>query len=57
MLGRQVGFDETAAALVVGFSRRLNQQLVPEDLTEFEISLAQQLAKEKYSSSEWLNRK
>ncbi|MFY9423567.1 MAG: biotin/lipoate A/B protein ligase family protein [Bacillota bacterium] len=57
VLGRQVGFDETAAALVVGFSRRLNQQLVPEDLTEFEISLAQQLAKEKYSSSEWLNRK
>lgn len=57
VLGRSVGFDETAAALIRGFSRRLKHQLVAESLTQSEIDLAQELARVKYSSSEWLNRK
>jgi len=57
VLGRPVSFDETVNALVVGFSRRLNEELKPENLTQFELDLARKLALEKYGNSEWLNRK
>jgi len=53
VLGRDVGFDETADALAAGFVDALGCSLVPGDFSSAELALAEQLAHDKYASAAW----
>ncbi len=52
-LGRPVSVQEAYEALKEGFSRALGVELVPGELTDFELELAERLKEAKYSSDEW----
>ncbi len=52
-LGKDVSFDEIKRALKEGFEKALSIRLINGQPTDFEISLAEKLKKEKYSSKEW----
>lgn len=53
ILGREVSWEEAAQAVAGGFARALNLQLEPEELTPWEVNVAQQLRREKYTSDHW----
>lgn len=56
LLGREVGFDETAAALAAGFAGAwsgLGIELEEGRLTDRELEAARRLAAEKYSTRDW----
>jgi len=56
LLGREVGFDEAAAALAAGFAQAwsgLGVELEEGHLTERELEAAKRLAAEKYSTRDW----
>lgn len=55
-LGRDVSLGEVRDAMLMGFRRALNVELVPGRLTEYEEGLARELRK-KYSSPEWIYRR
>jgi lipoate-protein ligase A len=52
LLGREVTFDEAAAAFIRGFREAFNLLLAPSSLTQFEEEQAASLRK-KYTSEEW----
>jgi lipoate-protein ligase A len=52
-LGREVTWDEAAAAMTRGFAEALNLELVETPLTEREKELAEQLRAEKYATEGW----
>ena len=52
-LGRPVRVEEAYEALVQGFSEALNARLEPGELTEFELRLAEELYRTKYTREEW----
>lgn len=56
-LGRKPEFSEVAEALKLGFEEALGVKLVPQALTEKEISLAEKLRREKYATREWTYRR
>ncbi|MEM2142645.1 MAG: biotin/lipoate A/B protein ligase family protein [Candidatus Thorarchaeota archaeon] len=53
VLGRDVGFEETADALRDGFASALSLRLVPGTLSDAEKELAARLVREKYSTDAW----
>jgi lipoyl(octanoyl) transferase len=55
--GRPIGFDEAADALAVGFEGALEITLVEQELTETERAWALELARDKYGSHDWTERK
>lgn len=52
-LGREVTFDELAAALEAGFADAFGVELVPADLSPGERARAEQLVADKYANDEW----
>ena len=52
-LNRDVSFDEVASSLKQGFSKAFEVDLVEEDLSDIEISLAEELRSKRYSSETW----
>lgn len=52
-LGYSVPFDEVARHLAAGFAQALNLQLIPGQLSEYELALAEKLRREKYATREW----
>jgi lipoate-protein ligase A len=52
-LGKSASVSEVNSALVKGFSRALNVELIADKLTPFERELAERLSKEKYRTDEW----
>jgi lipoate-protein ligase A len=52
-LGRDMDFDEIKRALKEGFEKALDIRLINGQPTDFEVSLAEKLKKEKYSSKKW----
>ncbi|OYT50565.1 hypothetical protein B6U66_05365 [Candidatus Bathyarchaeota archaeon ex4484_135] len=52
-LGRPVSVCEAYEALREGFSRALGVELIPDELTDFELELAERLKETKYSSNDW----
>lgn len=56
-LGRVVPFDEVARHLAAGFAQALNLRLVPGQLSQHELALAEKLRREKYATREWNFRK
>ncbi|MBM3291693.1 lipoate--protein ligase family protein [Candidatus Bathyarchaeota archaeon] len=52
-LGKDVSFEEGRNALIKGFENRLNIQLNPGELTDYEKTLVTQF-KKKYQSNEWV---
>jgi lipoate-protein ligase A len=57
VLGRVVSFAQVVEALVKGFSEALSLHLEPEELSEHELALVQQLTREKYTAEAWNFRK
>ena len=55
-LGREVNFDEAAAAMATGFSRALNLSLVTDSLSAYEVQRASDLKSEKYAAESWAQR-
>ncbi len=55
LLGRPLSVEEAVEALVRGFEESLGLSLEPGTLTPREASIASRLAREKYSSREWLH--
>lgn len=55
-LGREVSFEEAAAALANGFTQTLNLTLSYSQLSSWEISRASKLRAEKYAAESWANR-
>ena len=56
LLGREVGFGETASAMKAGFAEAFGAygvELEEGGLSEGELSAAETLAREKYSSRAW----
>jgi lipoyl(octanoyl) transferase len=53
VLGRDVSWDEAAAAMAAGFAAALNLTLVPAPLTDAETALADRLCAEKYATDAW----
>jgi len=56
LLGREVGFEETASAMKAGFAeafRTFGVEIEEGSLSEGELSAAEALAREKYSSRAW----
>ncbi|MHA1902584.1 MAG: lipoate--protein ligase family protein [Candidatus Thorarchaeota archaeon] len=53
VLGRKMDFSELRDALQYGFSEALGLFLIPGELSKEEMKRAEQLAKSKYSTSEW----
>jgi lipoate-protein ligase A len=53
VIGREVSWDEAAAALTQGFAAALNLVLQEGPLTPAEITLAEQLRAEKYATEAW----
>jgi len=54
VLGKEVTFPELRDAIIQGFEKVLEIELIPSDPTNEEIDLAHHLAQNKYSSNEWL---
>jgi len=52
-LGSTVSMDEACQALVTGFQRALNIQLMEGELTSYEQSLAEKLRREKFVKDNW----
>jgi len=52
-LSRPVSVCEAYEALREGFSRALGVELIPDELTDFELELAERLKETKYSSNDW----
>jgi lipoyltransferase/lipoate-protein ligase len=52
-LGREVAVEEATQALVRGFARALNMELVESEMIPYELELAEKLQKEKYARDEW----
>jgi lipoate-protein ligase A len=52
-LGRIVPFDEAARHLAAGFAEALNLRLIPGQLSQHEMALAEKLRREKYATREW----
>lgn len=52
-VGREVSVDEVSHALVQGFRRALNMELVEDKLTEYELELAENLCRRKYATEDW----
>jgi lipoate-protein ligase A len=52
-LGRNVSKKEVSQALIEGFQKALNFELVNGELTHYERELAEKLCKEKYATSKW----
>ncbi|MFH1588572.1 MAG: biotin/lipoate A/B protein ligase family protein [Candidatus Diapherotrites archaeon] len=52
-LERKVEFNEVSKAMKQGFEENFNAELVKGELTEKELSLAEEIKKEKFSSHEW----
>jgi len=55
-LKREVSFAQAAEALARGFSEALNVDFIPGELTPEELSLAEDLEQDVYSSPEWTER-
>jgi lipoate-protein ligase A len=55
-LPHRVGWDEAASAFTSGFSKALNLQLEPGELSPFEKERAAQLLAQKYAHPAWTNR-
>ncbi len=51
--GSTVSTDEACRALVTGFQRALNIQLIEGELTSYEQSLAEKLRREKFVTDNW----
>jgi lipoate-protein ligase A len=56
VLGREISFDEAAAALAEGFASALNLQLEPGVLSDYERLLVDRLRREQYASDTWNRR-
>jgi lipoate-protein ligase A len=52
-LGRTVSFEEVAQALAQGFSQALNLELIEGSLSEYELHLAEELYRTRYTADEW----
>jgi lipoate-protein ligase A len=52
-LGHSVSFEEVARHLAAGFAQALNLRLVPGQLSQHELALAEKLRREKYAAREW----
>ena len=52
-LGYTVPFEEVARHLAAGFAQALNLRLMPGQLSEHELALAEKLRREKYTAREW----
>lgn len=52
-LGYSVPFEEVARHLAAGFAQALNLQLIPGQLSQHELALAEKLRREKYTAREW----
>ena len=52
-LGYRVPFDEVARHLAAGFAQALNLRLIPGQLSQHELALAEKLRREKYATREW----
>ncbi len=55
-LGYSVPFEEVARHLAAGFAQALNLRLIPGQLSEQELALAEKLRREKYTTREWNSR-
>jgi lipoate-protein ligase A len=53
VLGRRVTTEEVYKALSEGFTSALNIRLEYDELTPYELELAEKLFKEKYSTRDW----
>jgi lipoate-protein ligase A len=56
VLGHPLSWDTAAQALIVGFQSELNLELVQDNLSDQEISVAKMLEKDKYGHPGWLER-
>jgi lipoate-protein ligase A len=56
ILGEDVGFEETAEAMKVGFEEEFNVELVEGSLTEEELELAEKFEKDFFGSRDWNHR-
>jgi lipoate-protein ligase A len=56
-LGHSAPFEEVARHLAAGFTQALNLRLIPGQLSEYELALAEKLRREKYTTREWNFRK
>lgn len=54
-LGRPVSYDDLCAALADGFAARLNLELVPGELSDWERQRAEELRRDKYATASWNN--
>jgi lipoate-protein ligase A len=52
-LGHSVPFEEVARHLAAGFAQALNLRLIPGQLSQHELALAEKLRREKYTTREW----
>ncbi len=52
-LGSTVSTEEACQALVTGFQRALNIQLIEGELTSYEQDLAEKLRREKFATDNW----
>jgi len=52
-LGSTVSTDEACRALVTGFQRALNIQLIEAELTSYEQNLAEKIRREKFATDNW----
>ena len=52
-LGHSAPFDEVARHLAAGFAQALNLRLIPGQLSQHELALAEKLRREKYATREW----
>jgi lipoate-protein ligase A len=52
-LGYSVPFEEVARHLAAGFAQALNLRLIPSQLSQRELALAEKLRQEKYATREW----
>ncbi len=52
-LEREVSIEEMEKALTEGFQKALNMELVEDELTIYELELAETLCREKYATSDW----
>jgi lipoate-protein ligase A len=52
-LGYSVSFEEVARHLAAGFAQALNLRLIPGQLSQHELALAEKLRREQYAAREW----
>jgi biotin synthase len=52
-LGYRISFEEAARHLAAGFAQTLNLRLIPGQLSQYELALAEKLRREKYTTREW----